>query len=282
MTLAVDRPLPSLRCCRSRRTTFSMSMMASSTMSPRAITNPARTIVLMVVPRAFRTSTAASSDSGMATTLISAVRQEYRNRASITIISRAPRIRALVRLSIASSMNVAGRKIWASMAIPGRPGRSSSSAASTPLVTSRVLAQGSFSTMSMRPSPWLMTASPMSGWWSLTRSATWLRRICRPSSVTMGRLARSSWVTMGCTCRIPSRWSEPSTQPPRPMKWPLEYRCRPASSASEVAVMTCSRVTFSRASRCWSTWTWSISSRSPQMGTLATPGTRSRRVLIFQ
>ena len=62
------------RCWRRRRTTFSMSMMASSTMSPRAITNPAKIMVLIVAPRAWRISPAVISDSGMATTLISAVR----------------------------------------------------------------------------------------------------------------------------------------------------------------------------------------------------------------
>ena len=49
-----------------------------------------------------------------------------------------------------------------------------------------------------------------------------------------------------------------------------------------MAVMTCSRVTFSRVMRFWSACTWSMSRRSPQIGTLATPGTRSSRDLIFQ
>ena len=39
-----------LACWRSRRTMFSMSMMASSTTTPRAITRPASTIVLIVAP----------------------------------------------------------------------------------------------------------------------------------------------------------------------------------------------------------------------------------------
>ena len=68
----------------------------------------------------------------MATTLISAVRQEYRNAPSIMIISSAPRISARVRLLIESSMKVAGRKMAESTSIPCRPGRSSSSASSTP------------------------------------------------------------------------------------------------------------------------------------------------------
>ena len=47
-------------------------------------------------------------------------------------------------------MNVAGRKIVVSISMPGRPGRSSSSALSTPRVTSSVFAHGSFSTISMQ------------------------------------------------------------------------------------------------------------------------------------
>ena len=74
MIRAVDWPPPSARRCRRRRTTFSMSMMASSTMSPSAITKPARIMVLIVAPRACSTSPAAISDSGIATTLITAVR----------------------------------------------------------------------------------------------------------------------------------------------------------------------------------------------------------------
>ncbi len=46
--------------------------------------------------------------------------------------------------------------------------------------------------------------------------------------------------------------------------------------------MTCSRVTPCRVIRFWSAWTWSMSRRSPQIGTLATPGTRSNRERTFQ
>ena len=54
---------------------FSISMIASSTTTPTAMTNPARTIVLIVVPRRCSTIAAVMSDSGMATRLINAVRQ---------------------------------------------------------------------------------------------------------------------------------------------------------------------------------------------------------------
>ncbi len=44
------RGCPSPRCWRNRRTIFSTSMIASSTTTPIAITNPARIIVLIVAP----------------------------------------------------------------------------------------------------------------------------------------------------------------------------------------------------------------------------------------
>ena len=197
MTLAVDLPPPSLRCWRRRRTTFSMSMIASSTMSPSAITNPARTIVLIVTPRHDRTRPAAISESGMAVMLISAVRHSKRNAPSMRIMSSAPRIIAPPRLSMAFSMNVAGRKIVESISIPGRPGRSSSSAASSPAVTSAVFAHGSFWTTSRRPGPSSMTASPMSGGVSMTTSATSFRRITVPSRSATGTSARSLGVRIG-------------------------------------------------------------------------------------
>ena len=74
-----------------------------------------------------------------------------------------PRNIALVRLSIDCSMKVAGRKIVVSISMPGRPGLSWSIAASTPRVTSSVLAPRNFWTTSIRPGPSLITASPMSG-----------------------------------------------------------------------------------------------------------------------
>ncbi len=46
--------------------------------------------------------------------------------------------------------------------------------------------------------------------------------------------------------------------------------------------MTSSSVTPLARSRTGSTWTWSIWSRSPQMGTFATPGTRNNLARIFQ
>jgi hypothetical protein len=130
---------------------FSTSMMASSTTTPTEITRPARIIVLIVVARRYSTNPAASSDSGMATALMTAARQSYRNRTRIRITSSEPSSSARLRLPMAASTKVAGRKMVESISMPGRPGRISWSATSTPRVTSRVLPQGSFSTISIRP-----------------------------------------------------------------------------------------------------------------------------------
>jgi hypothetical protein len=59
------------------------------------------------------------------------------------------------------SMNVAGRKIAGSTATPVSAGSRLSSAASTSRVTCRVFAPSCFSTMSSRPGPLLITASPI-------------------------------------------------------------------------------------------------------------------------
>ena len=160
MMLAVDRLLPSLRAWRSRRMMFSTSMIASSTTTPSAITKPASTIVLTVAPVANSTSTAASRDSGIATTQISAVRHSNRNATSTSTTRMQPSSSAWDRLSMEVSMKLAGRKILVSISTPGSPGFIASRAASTPRVTSSVLPQGNFSTISIRPGPSLMTASP--------------------------------------------------------------------------------------------------------------------------
>ncbi|OLD97591.1 MAG: hypothetical protein AUG80_11040 [Candidatus Rokubacteria bacterium 13_1_20CM_4_68_9] len=122
-------------------------------MAPTAITKPASTIVLSVAPRMYRTSAAASSDIGMAITLITAVRHEARKAPSTMTTSSPPSSRAVVRLSKAISMKVAALKIRESTSTPGRPGRSASSAASMPRVTSSVFVPGNFSMTIMRPAP---------------------------------------------------------------------------------------------------------------------------------
>ena len=128
---------------RSRRMMFSTSMIASSTTTPTAITNPARIIVLMVAPaQVEHQRRRPPATSGMATRLINAVRHSKRKAPSTSTTSRQPSIRALVRLSSASLDEVAGRKMVESISIPGRPGRSAASASSTPCVTSRVLRPG--------------------------------------------------------------------------------------------------------------------------------------------
>ena len=150
---------------RRRRTMFSTSMMASSTRSPRAITKPARTMTLMVAPRAVqdqRRGHQRERDGDSADKRGAPLEQEER----MTMTTRsAPKSRAPVRLSIDVWMKVAGRKIVVSISMPSRPGfELLECRPRRPRVTSSVLPQGNFSMMSIRPGPPLMTASPQSGW----------------------------------------------------------------------------------------------------------------------
>ena len=78
---------------------------------------------------------------------------------------------------------------------------------STPRVTSSVLPHGNFSTISIRPGPSLMTASPISGWWSSTsRGHVGQReqRAVRRSAI--GTWPRSAGSPIGGTLWIASRW----------------------------------------------------------------------------
>jgi hypothetical protein len=279
MMPAVDLPLPSRRCWRMRRTMFSTSMMASSTSSPRAITSPARIMVLMVTPARLSTVPAATSDRGMVTALMKATRHSRMKKLRMSTTSRKPSSMALPRLLIAVWMKVAGRKMEVSTSIPVRPGRISASAASTPRVTSRVLPQGSFSTISMSPTPSLMTASPLRWGWlprttvATSPSATGLV----PFGASMGIWASSRGLMRGRMWRIPSRWLGVSMNPPVPISRPLENFSMPTSRVSAVASMTRFRETPRWSIRRGSAWTWSTDQRSPQMATLATPGTRISR-----
>ena len=146
---------------------------------------------------------------------MNAVRHSNRNATMMKITSSTPISSAVVRLSIDCSMNVAGRKIVVSMSIPGSPGRSSSTACSTPSVTSIVLAPRNFWTISSRPSPSLTTLAPrrLVVLATVPRSAS---RSTRPLAVHDRHLAELLGPTIGCTCRTFIRWPRASTNPPVP------------------------------------------------------------------
>jgi hypothetical protein len=104
---------------RSRRTTFSTSMMASSTSAPMAIAIPPSVIVLMPTPKARSASTPAASDNGIAVSVIPAARRLARN-SSTTTMTRIPPLRsASTTLSTATWMKSDCRKMRRSMVIPG-------------------------------------------------------------------------------------------------------------------------------------------------------------------
>ena len=87
---------------------------------------------------------------------------------------------------------------------------------------------------------------------------------------------------MGRTWVTAMRCPAVATNPPVPMRAPEAYFRMPASSASAVASITLLSDTCAAAILSVWTWTCGIFSRSPQMATLATPGTRSNRSRIVQ
>ena len=95
------------RFSRSRRTTFSTSMIASSTSAPIAMAMPPSVIVLMVAPKARSTRMAAASDSGIAVSVMAAARTLARNSRTTTMTRNPPSRRAFRTLSTATSMKSA-------------------------------------------------------------------------------------------------------------------------------------------------------------------------------
>ena len=75
------------------------------------MTRPANTIVSNVPPWYLSIQAAPSSDKGIATLLMSAVRQSARNTMSTMTTSTQPKISARLRLASDISMNVAGLKM---------------------------------------------------------------------------------------------------------------------------------------------------------------------------
>jgi len=95
------------RFSRNRLTTFSTSMMASSTSAPMAIARPPSVMVLMPMPNARIVNTAAASDNGIAVSVIAAARALARNSRTTRMTRIPPSRRARTTLSIATSMKSA-------------------------------------------------------------------------------------------------------------------------------------------------------------------------------
>src|SRR5919106_6105307 len=117
----------------------------------------------------------------------------------------------------------------------------------------------------------------------MTRSATSLRRSVSPFAFSIVTWAKSVVVMAGKTCLTLKRWLGPSMNPPVPTSPASDQETRLPTSRF-FAVCSWSEVseTLWARNRCGSACTWYWWRRSPQMGTFATPGTRSNRALIFQ
>ncbi|MCG3163696.1 MAG: hypothetical protein JMDDDDMK_05141 [Acidobacteria bacterium] len=175
---------------------------------------------------------------------MSAVRHSNRNATNTAITSRQPISSALRRFLSATSMKVAGRKIVESISTSFKPGRSALSAASTLRDTSSVLPVGCFSTISSRPGPSLMIASPMGGGNPSITSATALNCSGAPLRKATGMRARSCGCATADICATDSRWLGVSTKPPAATE-----------TASRVERTTSSSVTLWLRSRSGSTST---------------------------
>ena len=136
----------------------------------------------------------ATSESGIVSRQISAIRHSKRNSAMMTTTRMNPSTSAWVRLVIASLTKSACWNTLVSNLIPGSPGWRSLSACSTPAVIRRLLAQGSFSATSSTPGPPSMIALPIRGWCRWPTVATSPSRTVRPFRLVTGvsvRLASS-------------------------------------------------------------------------------------------
>ena len=192
---------------RSRRTTFSTSMIASSTSAPIAIAIPPSVIVLMDAPKARSTRIAAASESGIAVSVMAAARRFARNSSTTTTTSSPPLSNALTTLSTATSMKSAWRKILRSILIPSGSSRwSVSSSRSSRAVSSIVFAPGCFWTPTMTAGLPLRDPSPRFNAPPSRTSATSLmstdrapRRATTLSLISSGLRTRPmAWSTYSC------------------------------------------------------------------------------------
>ncbi len=130
-----------------------------------------------------------------------------------------------------------------------------------PFVTSSVLAYGSLSTTSMKPSrpTWspVTTASPISGWLFSTTVAT-SPKVRAPFVVSsIGMFARSAGAMIGRLCWMPMRWLGVSMKPPVPGDDASRKVSGETHSALPAELTTCSSETPFSFSLAGSTCTWS-------------------------
>jgi hypothetical protein len=125
---------PSFRC----RSTFSTTMMASSTTSPIASTSASRVSRLMEYPNASMMKKAPTSDSGMATTGTSTARGLPRNRkiTTVTITSASMRVLITSRMELVMNLVPSYATFWVTpvgscAAISGRTERTRCTTSST-------------------------------------------------------------------------------------------------------------------------------------------------------
>ena len=258
-------------------------MIASSTIEPRATTKPARTMVLIVPPFMYSTSSAAISDSGIATQAdqghapLVEEGDQHQNHEEGADQQRHGKV---VDRGFDEGRRPEDLVVDLDIAEPRLHFGESRLNASRYVER---IAQGSFSTMSIRPGPSLMTPSPISRGWSHDDAG----HIPKADDVAALRLDRYLPEAFRRDRRADGRDVESLIGPLDESAWPESWQRSvswrsPKSRASDVPSRTSCIVTPCVRIRSGSICTWSCFSRSPQIGTFATPGTRNRRHRIFQ
>ena len=232
-------------------------------------------------------SPAATSDSGIATRLISAARHSNRKATRTRTTSRQPRSSAVVRLWIAISMKLAGRKI-VGVDRPRRAGRAAgpSSASSTPLVTSSVFA------------PWQLLDDEQQAGAAVDRprrrsaaaapSTTFATSPMRSSLAVAAARPRPARGRPACAIGVTCADAEAlvrRARRTRRCRSPRRRRELQQAGVEGLAVDLHDLVERDLSSRMRRRVDLDVllpCRRSPQIATLATPGTRSSRARIFQ
>ena len=182
-------------------------------------------------------------------------------------------------------MNVAGRKIVVSISMPGSPGCSSSSAVlDAARHLQRVRPRELLDDEHAGPGPSLMTASPISGWWSVTTLAdvAQAERRCRPRSTTgtWARLVRRrDRQHVADAQALVRRVDEPAGADDGALGVLQQPGVERVGGGVHHLV---ERDAVARRARPGRPGRGAAASRSPQIATFATPGTRSSRARIFQ
>ena len=250
----------------------------------RDMISPATTIALSVAPERSRTTAAATSDSGIVTSAMSAARQSKSSAPSMSAISRTADHQ---RQGDVADRCVDERRRAEHGRVDVDAGQAGLHRGERRLHVARHLeGVGVRELLDDQDEPVAVLDD------AHRRSAAGgPRRLCATSPSVSARgvgpsidrdLRRSSGDWIGRMCWMPRRWFGVSMNPPVPGVDASRNVSGETHRALPAVSMTCSSLTRCWRSRRGSTSTWSWRSRWPQIATLATPGTPISRGRIVQ